>query len=333
MKVRYLLLAAVSVFALAGGGQLAYADQAAGAGAAAVSAANGASGVTTHAVAGSAASRAAAVTQYWTPERMRNAIPAQAPADAKPLSQPAATLSTLKLTTLTSAQSPSTGRTHPAPAALTAPATQGKVFFHNPVDGKDYVCSGGVINNPTKDMVFTAGHCVHQGSSSSWMTNWAFVPAYYNGSEPYGIWYANKLTTFNAWISSSDLNYDIGVVNVGSNGGNLLVNMVGGNGLQYNYGYSVTVTIWGYPAELGYNGQVPYYCYNLTTWQDGSRVRSGCSMVGGASGGPWLKDYNTSNGLGNENGVTSTRTVPPGYIDSPYFDNKIGTIYGNTANL
>ncbi|WP_413797636.1 trypsin-like serine peptidase [Streptomyces iranensis] len=209
---------------------------------------------------------------------------------------------------------------------------QGKVFFHNPTNGGDYACSAAAVNNPTKNMVFTAGHCVHGGAGGTWATNWVFVPAYYNGSRPYGTWSAKTLTAFNGWINNSDLNYDIGVVNVWDNGAGKLVNTVGGMGLGYNYGYSNTVTVWGYPAAFGYDGEVPYVCQNIPTWQDGSRVQNGCTMVEGASGGPWLRDYNETTGLGTEIGVTSTRTDPPAYIDSPYFDNKIQTIYDNTAN-
>ena len=56
-------------------------------------------------------------------------------------------------------------------------------------------------------------------------------------------------------------------------------------------------------------------------------------MTGGASGGSWLLAYDTGSGLGYLNGVTSTSASPAGYIASPYFDDKIGTIYGNTQNL
>ena len=299
-----------------------------------------ASGVSTHALTGAAATRAAAIANYWTPQRMLHAISADAlvPATSAPTGEaggsgsgPAATLARPHAAPTNRPQAAPTNRLQST--ALNLSTAQGKVFFHNPMDGYDYVCSGGTVNNPTKDMVFTAGHCVYNGGGGGWMTNWAFVPAYYNGSAPYGYWYANYMTTFNGWINNADYNYDVGVVNVASNGGNLLVNQVGGNGLNYNYGYSVTLTVWGYPASDGYDGQTPYYCYNLPTYQYGSRIKIGCSMTHGASGGSWLRAYDTGSGLGYVNGVTSTAASPAGYIASPYFDDKIGTIYGSTQNL
>lgn len=267
---------------------------------------------------------------YWTPQRMRRAVEADTPTDAK-ASRKAAIDAAAKPAQLARPQKPTTSEKAPGVRIATS-IVQGKVFFHNPTNGGDYACSAAAVNNPTKNMVFTAGHCVHGGAGGTWATNWVFVPAYYNGSRPYGTWSAKTLTSFNGWINNSDLNYDIGVVNVWDNGSSKLVNTVGGMGLGYNYGYVNTVTVWGYPAAFGYDGEVPYACQNIGTWQDGSRVQNGCTMVEGASGGPWLRDYNETTGLGTEIGVTSTRTDPPAYIDSPYFDNKIQTIYNNTAN-
>ncbi|CAM5525448.1 peptidase [Streptomyces mordarskii] len=280
----------------------------------------------------SAASRSSAESaeNYWTPQRMRRAVEADTPADAK-ASRKAAVDAAAKPSQLAKPQKATTSKKARGIRIATS-IVQGKVFFHNPTNGGDYACSAAAVNNPTKNMVFTAGHCVHGGAGGTWATNWVFVPAYYNGSRPYGTWSAKTLTSFNGWINSSDLNYDIGVANVWDNGSSKLVNTVGGMGLGYNYGYVNTVTVWGYPAAFGYDGEVPYVCQNIGTWQDGSRVQNGCTMVEGASGGPWLRDYNETTGLGTEIGVTSTRTDPPAYIDSPYFDNKIQTIYDNTAN-
>lgn len=288
--------------------------------------------VSTYAVTGASATRAAAIADYWTPQRMRHAISADALVPATSMSPGRAGSSRSgPATKLAGPQAAPRNRLRST--ALNLSTAQGKVFFHNPQDGQDYVCSGGTVNNPTKDMVFTAGHCVYNGGGGGWVTNWAFVPAYYNGSAPYGYWYANYMTTFNGWINNADFNYDVGVVNVSSNGGNRLVDQVGGNGLNYNYGYSVNLTVWGYPAAGGYDGQTPYYCYNLPTYQYGSRIEIGCSMTGGASGGSWLLSYDNGSGLGYVNGVTSTTASPAGYIASPYFDDKISAIYGNTQNL
>jgi hypothetical protein len=57
-------------------------------------------------------------------------------------------------------------------------------------------------------------------------------------------------------------------------------------------------------------------------------------MQPGASGGPWLVNYNASTELGDEDALTSTNVpaVGNGYIGSPYFGSDILTIYQQTEN-
>lgn len=287
---------------------------------------------TTHAVAGANAN-AERVVRYWTPARMKAAIPVS----GAPVSRSAARSLTSRAprsrpdapVTLTRPRK----RSGPGarPLNLTTSPGQGKVFFTDPANGLNYVCSGGAINNPAKDMVFTAGHCVNTGSGT-WMTNWLYVPAYYYGKTPYGKYPAHYLTSFNGWILGGNLDYDVGVVNVYPYMGVKLVNYTGGNGLEYNAG-TPKVTIWGYPAAPPYNGEQAYYCQNVATSTYGSRIKAGCAMTAGASGGPWLTGYNTKIYLGTDDAVTSTN-VPglKGYIASPYFGSDIGTIYKATEN-
>ena len=96
--------------------------------------------------------------------------------------------------------------------AVSASATVGRAFFHNQTNGLDYSCSASALNSGSKELVLTAGHCVHGGAGGTWMTNWVFVPLYNYGSQPYGQWSAKYFTTFNSWISSSDLNRDVAMV-------------------------------------------------------------------------------------------------------------------------
>ena len=78
--------------------------------------------------------------------------------------------------------------------------TNGKVFFRNQTDGKDYVCSGASVNSRSKRLVVTAGHCVHGGPGKDWHTNWIFAPGYSNGAT-YGTYQAATLRTLNNWIN------------------------------------------------------------------------------------------------------------------------------------
>ncbi|MBB4894711.1 V8-like Glu-specific endopeptidase [Streptomyces olivoverticillatus] len=272
-----------------------------------------------------------ALDAYWTPERMRSAVPADAPRptggpsakDATPAAHGAAARQ------LAASQAP---LAHDARLqGLNLTPTVGRVFFTDS-KGVPRSCSASSVNNPTKNMVVTAGHCVHGGKGMGWHSKWTYVPAYWNGNAPYGRWSYHYARTFNGWIQKSDFDLDVAILNLWDNGGRL-VDRVGGNGLGVNYGFKQKVTVWGYPADPPYNGSRPYYCQNLTTWKHSKyQVGVGCTMVGGASGGPWLRNYNTSTGLGDVYAVTSRRTEPPKDIWSPYFDNDIGHLYDQMAH-
>jgi V8-like Glu-specific endopeptidase len=324
----------------------------------------------THVVAGNAAAREAAMLKYWTPQRMEHAISRGGPTSMPSSLRTERTATTSQHPALESLASPAVP-THPlrsqartaapladAPASrmagpqaaavnLTTASTQGKVF--GTLDGSDYVCSAGTVNSPKGDMVFTAGHCVNDGNGN-WATNWVYVPAYYYGQTPYGMWPDFELTTFTAWQFGGDFNYDVGVVNVTSiNNPFTLVQNTGGNGLTYDannsFGYTPNVTVWGYPATNGFNGEEAYYCSNVSTFTLTSlnaqpqgplnQLVTGCAMQPGASGGPWLVDYNASTELGSEDALTSTNVpaVGAGYIGSPYFGTDILTIYQATENI
>jgi hypothetical protein len=128
----------------------------------------------------------AAVKAYWTEERMRNAIPAQElrggvpPGKAKKAPRAAA-------------------QPIPPPYTSAPTRTKGKVFFTD--DGRNYVCSGTAVLSGNDSVVWTAGHCVHDGASN-FHTNWTFVPAYADGSRPYGTWTARTLLTTNGWAAA-----------------------------------------------------------------------------------------------------------------------------------
>ena len=111
--------------------------------------------------------------------------------------------------------------------------------------GLDYVCSGSATSSTNGDVVSTAGHCVNEGPGA-WATNWAFVPAYNNGSAPYGTWTARNLVTTGQWANSGDINYDTGFAVMNTNGGSHLTSVVGGQGVAFNLArglsYSPTAT-------------------------------------------------------------------------------------------
>jgi V8-like Glu-specific endopeptidase len=243
------------------------------------------------------------LTGYWTAEKMRNAIPADLPGDAAvpgtPVGQGTSTKSGIG-----SRPVAALGK---APLNDAVPATAGKVFFT--YSGLNYVCSAATVNNAKKNLIITAGHCVHSGQGGGWHDNIAFAPSYYNGQSGAGMWNWTGARTFNSWINNSDFSHDQAFVTMAQRNGRNLIDAVGGNGIVWGNGRAQANTrIWGWPAEAPYNGEVPYYCDGNTYAYGSTDAALGCSMNGGASGGPWLKDRIDQN-LGYIFAVTSRRTT------------------------
>lgn len=131
-------------------------------------------------------------------------------------------------------------------------------------------------------------------------------------------------------------NSDVAFVTTNTNAtGTTVVNAVGGHGMTWNNNSSFYTDIFGYPGNLS-NGQLMYACsgtagdrllliYHLETI-------SGCNFGKGSSGGPWLKNYNNSTGQGYVNSVTSNGPDDNSYINGPYFDSRMSTLFADSNN-
>ncbi|MFC4107991.1 trypsin-like serine peptidase [Micromonospora zhanjiangensis] len=281
-------------------------------------------------------------SSYWTPERLRTAQSADTLVDkAQTSSGTASRAAGTAQSTPPAAPSASVATRSRAAAAgpiniqVNASATVGKVFFYNPADGKNYVCSAGTVNSGSKLLVMSAGHCVHGGRGGQWMQNWIFIPYYNYGAEPYGRWSAKYLTTFNAWINDSNLDRDVSYITMWPNAsGQRPVDVLGGNGLSVNYSYEQAVTILAYPAAPPYDGGWQQYCQG-TTYRPGiwpfqeNQIALRCGFTGGSSGSVWLRLYNGS--YGYVNGIMSTLDSS-GVNRSPYFDTAVMDAYNSVAN-
>ncbi|MGK5530222.1 trypsin-like serine peptidase [Streptomyces sp. URMC 129] len=241
------------------------------------------------------------------------------------------------------------GITDPEPVAVEAepvatPYTEngapiGKVFFDSP-EGP-MVCSGTVIKDPNapgrSNLVATAGHCVHAGSGGGWYRNLSFVPAYNNNGlsaeevnsaayedvAPYGVWWANYVSTTQYWIDNGTAmggdgaHGDFAVMSVEpEDGSGLSLEETVGAALDVNFDAPAVsglgpVTLYGFPAADPYDGALMYSCVDnpgrlsldatmpVMYW-------AGCTMTGGASGGPWLRTNEA-----NEPELISVNSIGP----------------------
>lgn len=216
-----------------------------------------------------------------------------------------------------------TGIAAPNTYTLWPYVTVGKLFFTQ--RGSNYVCSAASIR---RYAIWTAGHCVHDGSNSSagWSTNVVFVPAYLNNARPRQTWSAKTLATSTYWYSRGNpngLRYDFGAVGLKKNGSYGIGDIVGYLGFAWNWAYQQHWNSFGYPAASPFNGQTMHTCqasyaYSLSYGNIGALTQAiGCDMTGGCSGGPWILQFGTGNYLNSDNSYGRT-----GYsqeLNGPHF--------------
>ena len=237
-------------------------------------------------------------------------------------------------------QASSNGYSYPAPFAqyqnfdsyqVYPYSTVGVLFFTQ--YGVDYRCSAASIGNRA---IWTAGHCIHKGDNSQygWSYNVVFVPAYKNGSYPFGVWSASYLTTKGLWFEYGDLRYDMAGAVLNDWNNQTISDVVGSLGFAYNQGSGLHWMNIGYPSSAPFDGKTQQICAGSFAYADTSvpapnPVAMGCDMTQGSSGGPWILSFSGQFGQTNfVNGNNSYRySYHPKELFSPYFGNSAKTLY------
>jgi V8-like Glu-specific endopeptidase len=260
---------------------------------------------------------------FWTTERMRAAQPLDLPTlTVTPGKAPAGAPSVVEPLAFPSGGAPWTG----GGAVVN---TTGRVFFT--YQGRTASCSGSAVNSGNKSTVITAGHCVKL--TGAFHTNWVFVPAYNNGSAPFGTWTARALMATPQWVASENITYDIGAAVVNTLNGASLTDVVGGQGIAFNQPRGQNMYAFGYPAAAPYNGTILIYCSGrvFNEFLGTGAIGMTCNMTGGASGGPWFLQFSEATGTGVLNSVNSFKyNFLPIWMFGPYFGTDAQNLY-NTA--
>jgi V8-like Glu-specific endopeptidase len=224
--------------------------------------------------------------------------------------------------------SPSTGA--PYRGAGEVIKAVGRLYFT--LSGVDYVCSATSISSANRDLLVTAGHCIHGGGQGqAFATNVSFAPGYVAGALHYGLWTARRLIAPQSWTASQDFNHDVGFVVLNTRNGQHLADVVGTERIAFDTPRSWPLYVFGYPAQPPYNGGTLVYCSG-TPGRDpygGTQDSMACSMTSGASGGPWLAKFgSTRPGGGYVVSVISyAYEGDPNHLYGPYFDTIIGMVW------
>lgn len=265
-----------------------------------------------------------AARSFWTLQRMRRAHPLPTP---------------LLGSILRRGRTPGSMESSATVADPAAPGLRqnGAIFIsEGPREGFGR-CSGTSVNAANLSLVFTAGHCVFDEGRWS-ARHWVFVPAYRYGERPFGTFAAKWLGTTKGWLQGGNFNYDVGVAVVARNErGERLGAAVGGDKVAFNLSPHQLFDVYGYPVAEPFNGSTLRVCarasylgHDLEAWLTPGPLELGvpCEISGGSSGGGWVIDGNTLNGV-TSNSYSNDPTTSYG----PYFGNAVARLYERAARV
>ena len=219
------------------------------------------------------------------------------------------------------------------PAAVTPKV--GRLYFTQ--GGVPYECSASSVRAGNESVVLTAGHCLTEDGRTS--TNVIFVPGLAGSAEPFGRWSATRTFTTQQWRDGDQdtpaaLNFDVGFVVVGRQGGATLADRVGAFDLGFDAALE-RVTVFGYPAaNRTSDGYTLQHCTGLRFPDDGGTTDQGtlCDMGGGSSGGPWLSRFDPAAGTGVVTSVVSfSYGRAPDRLYGPRLGSAVRAVYERAA--
>ena len=239
--------------------------------------------------------------------------------------------------------------------------TTGKVLFSLGTnangDPQYWVCSASVVEDTAanRSLVLTAAHCVYENEGSGeFAQNWMFIPNYDAYPEPldpnatfcnstlYGCWTASALVLHDGFASAGGFNgtavvhdFAFTALEGGGKSGSLVESLGIQDILFDDVSKNTPVHAFGYPHAAPYDGSDLIYCsggvgfdnrlFNLT-------YKLGCDMTGGSSGGPWGTDF--TDGSGILMSLNSYKYSNGGAMYGPKFNANTSAVYAAavTAN-
>ncbi|PZG18154.1 trypsin-like serine peptidase [Nonomuraea aridisoli] len=236
------------------------------------------------------------------------------------------------------------------------PTAAGKVFFVT-ADGQPHWCTGTAVQSQYRNLVATAGHCVHDLARSTTLDRWVFVPGYSDGTMPSGLYVGHRAFTHYDFGVYRDFDRDYAFATVyngvvatpegGLSDAGRLGDQVNALGLAWSQSLGGSVDVFGYPAGAHPDGKRPYTGDVLESSRGKTApvavpslaaeelVAVGSPFTGeGALGSSWILRY--QDGMGYLSGITISVADTDGdqrYDTSlsPYFDGETAAIYKMAA--
>jgi hypothetical protein len=211
----------------------------------------------------------------------------------------------------------------------------GKLFFN--IGTATYQCSASLIK---RGIVVTAAHCVAAFGKKQFYSNWQYVPAYRNGTAPYGIWNAVSPRIMPSYYNGTDpcasgasgvvCQNDVAVLTLVPQSGVYAGTRTGWFGYNWDgYGYNPSkqalISQLGYPVALDGGllmERTDSQGYVVSSWANNTLI--GSLQAQGASGGPWLVNLGMPPSLsGTGFGTAAKHNTVVGVTSWGYTDDSI----------
>jgi V8-like Glu-specific endopeptidase len=166
--------------------------------------------------------------------------------------------------------------------------THGQVFFKQ--GAFNFACSATVVVSENKSLVWTAAHCMHDKELGGFSSQVVFVPAYKDGSAPFGQWVGDQIAVPAKYKNTKDTTYDYAAFTVLEQT-DAIGDVVGMRGIAFNQSPAEFIRSYGYPAQPSnlFDGERMISCESKGSGRIyGSMVSMGCDMEQGSSGGGWI---------------------------------------------
>ena len=195
----------------------------------------------------------------------------------------------------------------------------GKLFFQT--GSGTAVCTASLIR---KGVAVTAAHCVSLFGANRFYTGFQFVPAYNNGTAPYGVSTAKNVYALTSYLNGTDscatrgvvCRNDVAVIVLNLSGGSYVGTRTGFygygiNGFGYNGSNQALINQLGYPVALdGGTLMQRTDSQGFVSAANAGNTIIGSLQTGGSSGGPWLVNLGVAPVLsGTTAGNEATRNV------------------------
>jgi V8-like Glu-specific endopeptidase len=156
-------------------------------------------------------------------------------------------------------------------------------------------CTASVVNSPAGDLIVTAAHCLSSGSGGG-----SFVPAYRDGTAPYGVWQIDYVVEDSAWTSGRDPDHDVAFAVVKPLNGRSLQSVVGAYELDTSGTSGAEIQLTGYPQSTN----EPITCTGSSSSFSSTQLQVYCTAyTDGTSGSGWISNYDATTGSGTLIGV------------------------------